>query len=189
MKEGFISLFLVLIQFTGYAQLSAERPHFGVETDPIAYALKGYSLHGVYQPIGRWSYDVGIFGIQEPEGFSGNKGFDVSHRGVGVKAHYHFQGNSTRGFYVGGGTGYAFIQAKHRQSETEASGLAVSVGPHIGYRLFLFKQRESPGKGLYLTPWVSIDYQVYRKKMEFENADFKQNRWSYFPTVHIGYRF
>lgn len=126
---------------------------FGIEVDPIAYIFNGYSLHGIYQTTGCWSFDVGVFGILEPEFYSSNKGFETIHKGVGAKVHYHLQGKDTKGFYVGLGNGYSTMGATNKESKTKVIGYSWSAGIHTGYRFFMFNNNNS--RGLYLTPWVS----------------------------------
>lgn len=188
MKKLLTFIFLaILVSSQLVAQKQQPKSSFGVEIDPIAYILNGYSVHGVYQPVGRLSFDAGIFGIEEPAFYSDNKDFKTMHRGVGVKIHYHINGFTTKGLYVGLGSGYSTTEATHKESKAKVKGHRLDAGIHAGYRFFMFKNNN--GKGLYLTPWVSLDYQLYQDKIHFEQAAYKQNNLSVFPTVHIGYRF
>lgn len=170
-----------------FAQKEKGKSSLGIEIDPMAYILKGYSVHGVYHSAGRWSYDLGIFGIEEPEFYSDNKDFKIKHNGAGIKVHYHLHGIDTKGFYVGLGSSYSKTEATEKESKIKNSGSALDLGMHGGYRFFMFKNNN--GKGLYLTPWISLDYHLYQDKIKFEKVDFKQNSLSVFPTVHVGYRF
>ena len=186
MKKLFTLLMFLSIATTRLCAQNEKANSLGIEIDPIAYILKGYSIHGVYQPIGKWSFDAGIFGIEEPEFYLDNNRFTVSHKGFGAKVHYHLREN-TKGFYVGLGSDYARTKAVLKENKAAASGDAWNAGFHAGYRFFMFKN--NGGKGLYLTPWVSLNYQLLSDKLNFEQADFKQNKLSVFPTVHVGYRF
>lgn len=157
-----------------------------IEVDPIAYILKGYSAHGIYQ-ANHFRYDLGVFGIEQPESYHGNKGYSLMSRGVGAKVTYLIKG--IPGFYTGLGSGLAFHEAKNTTSLEKAHGTSASIGIILGYRLF-FKNVKSPDlKGLYLTPWASFDYNYHFKKIAFENYDFNMKTFSIFPTIHIGYRF
>ncbi|MFC0186133.1 hypothetical protein SAMN04515674_12362 [Pseudarcicella hirudinis] len=185
-------IFTLFLCFQGYQSLSQipdNFPSFGVEVDPVAYILKGYSLHGIYQPFSNWSFDLGVFGIEEPEGYSGNSGFRVTHKGFGVKAHYHFNGKTTRGLYTGFSFGYSRTEAVYKQSGESAGGHGLGFGPHIGYRFFLNKPKEGIQRGLYITPWVGVDYSLPAEKIDFEKQKYQESRWTFFPTVHFGYRF
>ncbi|NDK55739.1 hypothetical protein [Pontibacter fetidus] len=178
---------LTLLLFTA-AQAQTEKPTqaWEVEVDPIAFFLKGYSAHVIYQPD-RVRLDVGVFGVQQPESFHGNKGFNLMTQGFGLKASYLLQG--TTGFYTGLGAGYTFNEATHKESGVEETGKTIGVGTHIGYRFFFQKDEDGTPKGLYITPWVSLDYNIHIDKIKFEGNEFKQDKFGVFPTVHVGYRF
>lgn len=181
----FISL-LILWCMSVIAQENKLKNSWEVEIDPIAYILKGYSLHGIYQ-VNHLRYDLGIFGIEQPESYHGNDGYSLMSRGFGAKATYLLKG--IPGFYTGLGAGLAFHTAKNDASLDKAKGTSASLGVIIGYRLF-FKNVKSPDlRGLYVTPWVSFDYNHPLKKIAFDNYNFKMKNFSIFPTIHIGYRF
>lgn len=59
-----------------------------VEVDPLAYALRGYSLHvGVgYRHL---RADLGAFALELPTFVHGNGDFEASFNGFGIKAHYY----------------------------------------------------------------------------------------------------
>lgn len=170
------------------AQTSApSRPRtWEVEVDPIAYLLKGYSVHGIYQP-GRWRFDAGLFGIRAPESFHGNKGYTSDMRGYGLNAHYLIRG--AKGLYTGVGTGHSRIIARHRDTGATDTGHSVGVGAEVGYRIFLQKREDGSPTGFYLSPWVSVNYDVHYDKIRFADLAYKQSNWGFFPTVHVGYRF
>jgi len=159
---------------------------FHIEVDPIAYVLKGYSVHAIYQ-VNKFSFDAGIFGIQPPAGFTGNKGFLEKINGVGVKAHYHFSG--IKGWFTGISAGYANMNVKHKASGSSDTGKSADISGDIGYRFFFWKDQNGNPTGLYLMPWVSIGYAVYQEKINIIEKEYKQQPITFFPTVHIGYRF
>ena len=83
-------ILLLLLTGAGILPLSAQTNNpirFEVEADPIAYALQGYSFHGILV-INRLRIDGGIFGIAQPEGYSGNDGFHTYSSGYGLKVNY-----------------------------------------------------------------------------------------------------
>jgi len=157
-----------------------------VEVDPIAYALKGYSVHGIYQ-VNKFSFDAGIFGIQPPEGYTGNKGFREKMNGAGIKTHYHFSG--VKGWFTGLSAGYVVMDVKHKASGSSDKVKSVDIAADAGYRFFFWKDQEGNPTGLYLMPWVSVGYEVYHEKVNIIEKEYKQQPVSFFPTVHIGYRF
>lgn len=182
-----ILLLLVMNSSVILAQQTANiNRTFHVEVDPIAYALKGYSVHVIYQ-VNKFSFDAGIFGIQPPEGFTGNKGFLEKMNGAGIKAHYHFSG--IKGWFTGLSAGYSSMDIKHKASGSSDTGKSVGIGADAGYRFFFWKDQNGRPTGLYLMPWVSIGYDVYQEKINIIEKEYKQQPVSFFPTIHIGYRF
>jgi hypothetical protein len=168
------------------AQENKLRSDWEIEVDPIAYILKGYSLHGIYQS-NHLRYDLGVFGIQQPEKYHGNEGYTLISRGFGAKLTWLIKG--IPGFYTGLGSGLAFHEAKNNVSKEKADATSTSIGALIGYRFF-FRNLKSPDiKGFYVTPWVSFDYNYYTRKFDFADYTFRTSTFSIFPTIHLGYRF
>jgi hypothetical protein len=130
------------------AQETTFKTNYSIELDPIAYVLKGYSFHGIIQPSSHISFDLGIFGIEEPEGFSGNDGFKIRQNGFGIKANYHFLEGTTRGLYTGLNIGYATVYATHNTSLAVANGNNITIGAQMGYR-FSFINRKKVFKSGY----------------------------------------
>jgi hypothetical protein len=186
MKKGFIILLLAFTASTSQAQQLKKTSRFEVEIDPIAYGLQGYSLHGIYVNK-RLRTDLGAFGIKQPEGYGVNKGFQVTTHGWGLKLNYLLNEKET--WFGGVGTGYAVNSIERKETSETHSQKVVSVGVHLGYRWFAFQNKDSAWKNLYLAPWCSVDYNSPLKKVSFNDATYKQQTLSFFPTVHIGYKF
>lgn len=157
-----------------------------VEVDPIAYALSGYSLHGilVYKQV---RLDAGVFGIKQPDGYSGNKGFSTYTSGYGLKVNYLFGANKS--WFSGVGFGYSNNEVTHQATQQEHQQSVIGVGLHVGYRWFMFKQQPSLIKNLYLAPWTSFDFNHSNRNIVVPNQTYTQPRFSIFPTVHLGYKF
>ncbi len=180
---------LFVLTFMGNAFYSLAQEHTSlieVEIDPIAYALKGYSIHGIYTK-NKIRTDLGFFGIMQPEGYGGNDGFQVKSQGFGLKLNYLLNENKT--WYAGIGTGYSNNIIKLKENSETHEQKMVSVGVHVGYRWFAFKKVDNVWKNLYLTPWFSIDYNKPLKEVNFSRTEYNQKAISIFPTVHIGYKF
>jgi hypothetical protein len=169
----------------GYAQ-SNSTSRFELESDPIAFALKGYSLHGIYV-YQNLRTDLGIFGIEQPESYSGNEGFQIQSAGVGLKVNYLL--NEAQTWFAGVGTGYSENNITFKESGEKHVHKLFGIGVHIGYRWFMFNKSESAFRNLYLTPWASIDYNKPLNSVSFAQQNYTQQTWSVFPTVHIGYKF
>lgn len=179
-------LFLVGTALYSFAQETKTESRYEIEIDPVAYALKGYSLHGIYVH-NRIRTDLGVFGIVQPQEYSGNKGFEVKTKGVGLKVNYLL--NQKQTWFSGIGLGYSNNNIRLLKAIETQSEKIVSVGFHLGYRWFMFKNTGNTFKNLYLAPWFSIDYNRPLNRVYFENQNYKQRAVSFFPTLHIGYKF
>jgi hypothetical protein len=179
---------MTMIIMAGFAlpAVAQKSQRFEAEVDPIAYALKGYSLHGIYVK-NHFRTDLGVFGIEQPEGYSGNKGYKVKSDGVGLKVNYLL--DKKEHWFSGLGVGYANNKIVQEETQQSARQGVVSVGAHIGYRWFLLGKKENAWHNLYLTPWMSVDYNMPLQSVKFESEGYSQKAFSIFPTVHIGYRF
>lgn len=171
---------------TGEA-FAQKNQHIELEVDPIAYALKGYSLHLIYVKQ-KWRTDLGVFAIEQPKGYGPNDGYSIYSSGLGLKFNRLINVKET--VFAGIGMGYVENRVLHIQSSETAVSKVGSIGIHAGYRWFPFKKSDSLfPKGLYLTPWASLDYNNKLNSVQFENTGYKQAKWSIFPTVHIGFKF
>jgi hypothetical protein len=159
---------------------------FEAEIDPIAYVLKGYSVHGIFVN-NRLRTDLGFFGIEQPEGYNGNDGYQVKTHGVGLKMNYLL--DKKEHWFSGVGVGYANNTIVKKETPQSARQGVMSVGAHFGYRWFLFGKKENAWRNLYLTPWMSVDYNMPVTSVKFESEGYSQKAFTLFPTVHIGYRF
>lgn len=183
MKE--LLLGLALLSQPVIAQTNLAKPSKTVEfeTDPIAFALKGYSFHRI-QVVNRFRFDAGIFGIEQPSTITGNKGYTTMTRGFGLKVNYLFSG--VRGLYAGLDCGYAANNVKEIEGGKMDKGHNLSFGAHAGYRVFLFPDKKNYLSGLYVTPWAGISYNYIYDKVKF--AGYKESNMGFFATLHIGYR-
>lgn len=184
MRQLLMVLVLISQQAMAQNKTFEARKTIEVEVDPIAYALKGYSLHGIYAHK-RLRFDLGVFGIEQPGSITGNKDFTTMTRGFGLKVNYIITG--IRGLYAGLDAGYAANDVKDKNTMQTDIGHNLSLGAHAGYRFFLFPKKSNFLSGLYITPWAGISYNhVYD---EVKLTGYKEGNVGYFATVHIGYRF
>ena len=156
-----------------------------LEVDPIAYILNGYSLHVIYVK-NKIRTDLGVFGILQPEGFGGNKGFIVKTQGTGLKVNYLL--NKTQTWFAGVGLGYSGNNIEVQETKESQTQKLLGVGIHVGYRWYPVRKSEKAYKNIYLAPWSSIDYNMVLNDVNFENHQYKQKPISFFPTLHIGYK-
>jgi hypothetical protein len=182
-----IVLFAVFSTLDLSAQTRSKTSTWEFEVDPLAYAFfKGYSGHVRYNQ-NKIVWDAGVYGLEVPESVHGNQGFQQKMTGFGIKTSYLF--NNVKGLYTGVGFGYTATEATYLQAkDVKAKGKSIGGGVHLGYRFFLQKEKNGTRKGIYIAPWVGLDYNFHIKEVKFDNMNFKQNNLSFFPTVHIGYR-
>lgn len=183
MKKLLIGL-LLLAGNRAAAQKQVLSRTIEIEVDPIAYALKGYSVHAI-QNFKHLRVDLGLYGIEQPASFTGNKGFETMTRGAGLKVNYLIR--DVQGFYTGIDAGYAVNEVRHTESGATDKGHHLSLGVHAGYRVFLFPRSNKWLSGFYLTPWAGISYNHVYDKIRLN--DYKEGKTGYFATMHIGYRF
>jgi hypothetical protein len=154
--------------------------HFDVEIDPIAYALKGYSVHGGYM----WSsfrLDIGIFGVEAPEFAHGNEGFANRIDGGGAKLDYYLIRPGS-GMFIGLESGVVRSRVTWTASRENAERTEYSVGARTGYRFIL-------GGRFTVTPWVGLGYTRNKKDQHVDGRVFESGAFQPFPTIHLGYKF
>lgn len=153
-----------------------------LEADPIAYALRGYSVHFARSFTGgAVRAQIGLFGADVPSAWHGHDGLDQRSRGVTVKADYFLQQRS-EGFFVGLDINRERTRFRRKDSGESLSRDNVNVGLRTGYR-FNF------GRHLYVTPWLSVTRASTVDDVVLGGERFAQGRIQYFPTVHVGWRF
>jgi hypothetical protein len=152
------------------------------EVDPMAYALNGFSVH-VGHPIfdRRSRLQFGAFGAETPEWIHGNSGFTEDSRGATFKFDY-FPTRPVGGLFFGADTSYSRVRYELNQTHECTYRNLVALGPRVGYRLNF-------GQHLYVSPWVSVDYQFNAKDVTISGKIFHESRYSVFPAVHLGWRF
>lgn len=154
-----------------------------IEIDPIAYALKGHSFHAIYSGSSS-RVDLGGFALELPED-SKNKHFTVFFRGYGMKWDYF--GSSVDGLFWGiqastADVYFDFDDPDDALDKASTTRRVNNYGTRVGYRFGT--------DGLYISPWISVDYnELIGKDVELGNQKYDFQTISFFPTVHVGYRF
>jgi hypothetical protein len=178
-----MTLCKTIVLCTAFALLPAfAHAQWEVEADPTAYALNGFSAH-IAHPIfdGRSRLQIGAFGADTPEWIQGNSGFTEDSRGVTLKFDY-FPLRPSDGLFFGADSNYARVRYELNQTHERIYRNMVGLGPRVGYRFNL-------GKHLYISPWVSVDYQFNAKDVTISGKMFHEARYSVFPAVHLGWKF
>lgn len=190
MKEQttFSALFIALFFSASSAVANAEEPApeeprspitVDVEIDPIAYALGGYSVHG---GIGwrRFRLDLGAFGMELPAWVHGNEGFSTSFGGYGLKGQY-FLIEEQKGPFVGISAGVLLPLISLDGTELASSHRQFNLGLQAGWRIDL-------GARFFVTPWIGVDYNLGAPEVTLMDQTYEHPQWTFFPTIHLGYR-
>lgn len=178
MKIKLIKFYLLLL-FCFPFSAQAENKFF-VEIDPIAYAFKGYSLHGGMEKNG-FRFQIGAFGLDIPEAASNNKNYKTRQTGFGFKIDYY--GNNNKGAFVGieyGATNVSYNLPSTGFTDTRPANLA---GIRVGYK-YINKS------GFYVMPWVGIDKNISDiSPINPTGEKYDISEYLIFPTVHLGMQF
>jgi hypothetical protein len=86
------------------------------------------------------------------------------------------------GLFFGADSNYSRVRYERDQTHERAYRNIVGLGPRVGYRFNL-------GKRLYISPWVSVGYQFNAKDVTISGKMFHEARYSFFPAVHLGWKF
>jgi len=104
-----IVLIVILFAFNNLNKAYAQ--NFDIEADPMAYLFKGLSVHAGYS-FDMWRFSLGTFGIDLPQAFHGNEGFDSYMKGAGISSDFFFS-KYTEGLFIGANTGFMHFKIKN----------------------------------------------------------------------------
>jgi hypothetical protein len=176
----FCKIIVLWVAFSWLSPLA--HAQWEAEADPTAYTLRGFSVH-LGHPIcdGRSRLQFGTFGAETPEWIHGNNGFTEDSRGVTFKVDY-FPVRPLSGLFVGADSNYSRVRYELDKTHERTYRNIAALGPRVGYRFNL-------GKHLYVSPWVSVDYQFHAEDVTTSGKTFHETRYSVFPAVHLGWKF
>lgn len=167
-------LLLSLLLMAGVAQANV-----GLEIDPIAYGLNGYSAHLLYNSDFMVNVDLGTFAMQVPEFAEQNKGFQSKFNGYGIKLNY--QGKSASGMFAGINYGTSRFDIEQTSTSVTQAVDVQTLGVQFGYRF--------GNDGFYIKPWIGFDKLLNRPRLDFSGTEYRFPEINIFPTVHLGYSF
>jgi len=154
--------------------------HLDLETDPTAFAFRGYSLHA---GLGwrQLRLDVGGYAMDVPGFAETNEGFESSFRGVGAKLQL-FLFDEQQGGFVGLDAGFNQLRVEETKTSAKAAQLQVSTGVNLGWRFAL-------PWNLYATPWLGVSHSWNAPDISVGERMYHSRAVTFFPAVHLGYRF
>lgn len=175
----FSVLFALLLVSATPTQADLE---FDIEADPIAYILRGYSVHGGLILNDRFRFDLGAFGAEIPEFFHGTPDVDISVPwGIGIKADYLFQGYE--GAFIGLESNVSEVTYSSQISTNKAHQTDWNSGVRGGYRFVI-------GTHFSVIPWIGVGRSLNSPTPAIlDGKDVSLSPWTFFPTVHLGWKF
>ena len=174
-----VVVFFLFLPGVAFAQDAKSDFYLDIETDPVAFALSGHSLH-VGVGWERYRFDFGNFGLEIPEFVHGNEGFTSRFDGFGAKFDV-FYSKEQYGLFGGISGSFVRSQVGLRGSNQRIIGTQGTIDARIGYRVKLVG-------GFFISPWVSVGRMIGGGDIQIENRTYKQNDFTIFPTLHIGYQ-
>lgn len=159
---------------------ASSRFHLDLETDPTAFAFRGFSLHlGLgYRHV---RLDLGTYGMDVPSFAEKNDGFTSSFSGAGAKLQV-FPFAEQRGAFFGIDGGVNRLRAEDHATGDVGKQTQVSAGVNGGYRFSL-------PFGLYVTPWLGVSRAFGADRMTVGGRTYEPQKVLVFPAVHVGMRF
>lgn len=153
---------------------------FGLEVDPIFYALDGSSVHfGVSSENHR--IELGAFHLKADKEIHENDNFDLKLEGVGIKYDYLF--GKYEGLYMGWELHFAETEYRHTPSKKIFKREVTTTAPRVGYRFTYLN---------FITVSTTLAYDILLDEGDdvFVGQDqYKNKNGDFIPTVHIGYYF
>lgn len=174
----FASVFLPSIAFSQVSE-PASGFSFDVETDPLAFALNGHSLH-IGVGWSRFRFDFGNFGLEIPEFVHGNKGFTSRFDGFGTKFDV-FYSEDQNGFFAGASGAFVRSHIGLSDGSHRIVGIQGTIEGRVGYRIKL-------PHNFFVSPWVSVGTVIGGGDVAIGDQIYESTKLSIFPTIHIGYR-
>ena len=160
--------------------------HLEVETDPLASALGGGSIHAA-AAWGKQRVQIGYAFLPLPDGFQAFPEVEESFQAISGKWDYFFsKRGSEAGFFAGVTLDNLFYQ--YESGGNILNENIPNVGARLGYKFDLFPNRNVLS-GFYLTPWVGLSYLAREDAVEINGQSYSFSKQQVFPTVHLGYRF
>ncbi len=152
---------------------------FDIEIDPSAYVLGGHSLHLGFGN-GHYRVDIGTFGLKVPQALHGDDNYDVEFSGLGVKLDYLF--GHYAGWFVGLEAASSDMTYTRTTSNETTLRRQISLGPRFGYRIMY-------SRNITITPWLGVAFNLEHEDVILDGERFESEAVSFFPAVHLGWRF
>jgi hypothetical protein len=189
-KARYFNFLLTVTTFCAFCPLytiaqDKQKTGFEIEADPLAYVLKGYSLHAAVT-YNNFRTSIGTFAIDQPDFFTGNKAISVYSSGFDLKTDYLFK--KINGMHAGLQVTYGKERIGLKTGGDKQDLWGMNIGARIGYR-FMFGKPENNYQGFYINPWIALIYSPDPKNITKGVEEYRQSSILLFPAVHVGWRF
>ena len=164
-----------------------------IEVDPVAYLMKGYSLHVRYQPMfsDRFLIGLGAYAMDLPEYFlnanatNRDKGWEVRIRNAYLLYGEFYPRRANYGWFIGEQIGFqGFRASNNREVQGSTTFNNVLLMTYIGYSWHPYKG------SFYLKPWVGAGFtQKIDGTNRIGSLKYEVGPWIPFAALHIGYTF
>ena len=178
---------IIVLLIASITITNAQKNHFEIELDPLAYAFGGLSGHVAYT-IKNHRIQVGYAQLTLPEFAQSHESITESFKAApSLKWDYFFgREDASQGFFAGPTVDYLLWTYKNDTDEFKDNQL--TLGIRGGYKFNLFKESKALN-GLYLTPWIGFSSSVGQGDIQLDNQEYSKRALGIFPTFHLGWSF
>jgi hypothetical protein len=181
-----ILILAIVFLVASFTMTNAQTNNFELELDPLAYALGGASGHIAYT-FKNERVQLGYGQLTLPEAIQNHEEITESFKAISLKWDYFFcKEGASHGFFAGPTFDYLFLTYESESDEFKEEQL--SIGLRGGYKFDLFKNSNTLS-GLYLTPWVGVNWLTKSQDIELDNLSYSRKSVNFFPTIHLGWSF
>lgn len=196
--------FLLTFLLTGASQFTCGQDYIevfsrdytselSVELDPVAFLLRGYSLHLRYRPMfsERFLIGVGTYGMDVPDVIvnlnrdNRDKGWEARIRGAFQLYGELYARKGNAGWFLGEQIGLQSFRVSNRSEPRGATTFATAIA--VTYAGYSWRPRKS---SFYLKPWAGIGV---TGKIDGINSvgsmRYNVGPFTPFVTCHAGYSF
>jgi hypothetical protein len=177
-----IRLFICAVLLLPALLQSATAASIEIETDLVPFAFKGYALNSVLT-WDNYRAGVGFLGREVPEALAGNSGWTTRFDGAGIFFDQFFR-CETAGPFIGVEGYYVSSEFELHHTGINVHQAQVMLGGRAGYRYNF-----SETSGLYIAPWLAVDYLFGGGTVTRNGRTYDQQRFSVFPGILVGWTF
>lgn len=187
-----IALFvaLTLLHKQGLGQEEAPNRKLAIETNPLAFAFKGWSAGVAYHPPQwkHWVFNAGAYSFELPKFFvdqiPGNTeegwGLQIT-TAVTAGADYYPWREDRSGLAFGMAAVWANFEVSNQNNSAKAEYSSLYFVPRASYTWFIYE-------GLYLMPWLGVEFHnKINGDTQVGDLSFEPISVQFSPNLTVGY--